>query len=319
MQKERIVQLDIFKGFSILAIVFWHAGIIPTWSFVWAIPTFVFTTAALYNNALDKVSFKKICISILWIFGLIGLFTVVFYYVGLPQIGEWESISLSPTFWILRNPYLANLWYFLLYFQILFALLLLKTSRFNINNLKKWWIGIGLFLFGECVSYFLLWQFGKGVTVNVFSWSFLIWSGLLFYADIKLFFRNLYTNRKVQFYLSNALIIIFIAVVLFLGGSEYQTFLANRTHDFIFPTFLIQIAYFYLLFSISTIIIDRFKYFSLFFAMVGKSSLYIYLFHACISIIFLKPFGIWGFILSIPISMILGYLLNKLFIFLKRK
>lgn len=313
MKKNRNIQIDMFKGFAIIAIVLWHAGIIPTWSFVWAIPTFVFSTSALYYRSLDRLEFKKIAVNFIWIFGLGCLFTSLLYFLGVHQIGAWQDISLSPTFWVLRNPYLGNLWYFLLYFQLLILLLVAKYIKINFNFLKKRWIGLSIFLFGEAVSYILLFKFGQGVSLNIFSWLFIVWLGIVFYKEVANYIYDIFLHKKINFYLINVSVILLNAVVLLVGSAPYQIFLSSRTHDFIYPTFILQLSYLWLLFSATTILEKTWPKLASIIAMAGKYSLYIYLFHVVIADLFLYSFGPWGYVLSLPLSIATGYYLQRLY------
>lgn len=312
MIQNRNIQIDLFKSFAIIAIVFLHAGLIPKWSFIWAIPLFVFSTAALYYRSLERVSLKKIVLNAVWIFGLIIFFTATLYFFSVQQIGIWQNMSISPKFWIMRNPYLGNLWYFILYFQILIFFVVVKFLKIRPEMFKGWQWGIFLFLTGEFFSYFLLWKFSKGLSFNFFSWIFLLWLGLVYYKEISDFFYILYQKKKRFFCLLNISAILLISTVLFIGSNSYLNFLSLRTHDFIFPTFILQFCYFILIFSITAMMILLWPKLANIIAKIGKYSLYIYLFHILMAKIIFSQFGIWGFVFSIPCAIIVGYFLEKL-------
>jgi fucose 4-O-acetylase-like acetyltransferase len=145
----------------------------------------------------------------------------------------------------------------------------------------------------------------------------LIWIGLLYYSDIKETFENLYNKKSWKFLAINVFSILIIAAVNILGGAFYQDLLSARTHDFILPTLFTQLSFIVILFSITTIISKHSKFLAIFFARVGENSLYIYLLHICIAVIFLRDLGVYGYLLSIPIAIALGYVLNKFFLYIK--
>lgn len=308
--KKKNIQLNLFKGFSIIAIVFLHGEIIPLWFSIWAIPVFVFTTSALYYQSLNRIKFKKIVFRVLWVFSLIFLFTSLFYIFGISQISSWENISISPNFWVIRNPYLGNLWYFILYFQILLFLFFVRWFKFN-NNFKKLRFGFLCFLISEAISYLLLLFFAKGISINFVSWLFLIWLGVFYYKEISDYIRIIYFKKPIKFYFLNLAAIIIIFIILLIGGENYQRFLSLRSHDFIFPTFILQLSYLLILFSLTTLIIEKIPFLSNVLASVGKYSLYIYLFHIMIARIIFGHFGVFGFLISIPVSMLIGCFLEN--------
>jgi hypothetical protein len=278
----RNVQLDLFKGFSILAIIFWHFHIIPTWLFIWAIPTFVFTTSSLFQEKWKNISPKRIIVNLGWIFGIVFFFTLLARFLNISSENNSNLFSISIIkYFILRNPYLGNLWYFLLYFQILagFCILSIFYKKFHkkFHSISKWKTGVYVFILSEIISYLILYIFGEGISFNFLSWGFLIWLGLFHYDNIRFFFQKLQTKYLLFLILSNSLLIFFI---LKIGSESIYLFLQSHLHDFIFPTFILQLNYILILFCITEFLVRYFSQKTLFpLIIAGKYSLYIYMFH----------------------------------------
>ena len=314
--KNRDYFIDLLKAFAIITIMLWHFKIIPTEYFIWAIPIFIFSTAALYEERWKEMKIKSVIKKIIWPSALIVLFTVILYFINFNN----SSISLTDYFknlvyyFFLRNPQLGNLWYFLLYFQIIILFLIMSFIFKNSKRIKleKWYFGIISLVLSLAFSYFLLFSFGEGISFNVISWGFIIWLGLFNYSKIKKYLSE--QN-------SLSLIVLFILpIILNLIGFYFlgNAFIEKYTHNFIFPTMFFQLLYFLSLFSLSTILIrvstNKRKATLYLLTLIGQYSLYIYLFHYYLyNSIFNPIFGIFiGFVLTLISCLILGITLEKI-------
>lgn len=316
--KNRDYFVDLIKAFAIIAIMLWHFGIISTKYFIWAIPAFIFSTAALYENRWKEIKIKGVAKKIIWISVLVILFTILLYFINIKS----SNITLLDYFknffyyFFLRNPQLGNLWYFLLYFQILILLLIMSfIFKNNKIRLERWYLGIISLFLSLAFSYFLLFSFGEGISFNVISWTFIIWLGLFNYSKIKYSLSRL---NNINLGLLLILPIILSLILFYLLGNPINLFIEKYTHDFIFPTIIFQLLYFISLFSLSIILIrlttNKGKLVLCPIALIGQYSLYIYLFHVYLyKSIFNPTLGVFfGFILTLGSCLVLGFILEKI-------
>jgi hypothetical protein len=311
---ERDLRLDLLRAFAIIAIMLWHFGVIPTWSFIWAIPSFIFVTSSAYCNRLEEIKLKKIILNFVWIFGIIIFFTFIARFLDIPKILNTDlqgSITSIITYFIIRNPYLGNLWYFLIYFQLLFLLYILgKMNQKTLKRISRPIFFIIILIISLAFSYYLLYTFNKGITLNIISWLPLVWLGTYYYKPISDHFKE---QKKLSLSLYFLIGSLAIFIILYLGNKSLNSFLQERTHDFIFPTNLMQVSYILIFFCITEIMMRYFPdILNSSFKMVGVYSMYIYIFHLIIYRILLNlSFGKIGIILTLITCLILGFLLEK--------
>jgi len=303
---KRDLQLDAVKGLSMLTIIIRHLDIIPAWSAIWAAPAFVLVTASLYCGRLHQIKFTSIWENLVWISGMVIFFSLFLgWLVGTPFPELTLISSLKQLF--LRNPILGRLWYFLLYFQLVAALYLLSKINFSIYSGIIW--GILAFTVSQVFSYLLLAKTGKGLTINLVSWSFVIWLGLYRYHAIKAFFE-----RQTPFQLIGIIIagVLLIGMVVLVGGKWYNTFLQQRTTDFIFPTYIIQLGHLFVIFGLVQFII-RYLPNSVgwFLGFCGKHSLNLYMFHIFfLKYVFPEEWGLFRVISVVLCSLLVGHTLT---------
>jgi len=317
--KNRDHFIDLIKTFAIITIILWHFGIISTKYFIWAIPAFVFSTAALYENKWKEIKIKNAAKKIIWTLGLVIFFTILLYFINInsPNINILDYFKNFFHYFFLRNPQLGNLWYFLLYFQILILVLILSFIFKNYNKIKleKWYFGIIALCLSLGFSYLLLVTIGRGISFNVVSWAFIIWLGLFNYSKIK---KSLSKFSNLSLILFFIVPIILIIISFYLFGNTLNLFVEKYTHDFIFPTLIFQLLYLLSFFSLFILLIrlteNKCKPLLYSIALIGQYSLYIYLLHYFLyNLIFYPLFGIiLGFILTILLCLVLGVVLEKI-------
>lgn len=312
---QRDLRLDLFKAFAIIAIMLWHFQAIPTWSFIWAIPVFIFVTASAYYNRLEEIKLKKIVFNFIWIFSIIIIFTFVAEFLNFPKISSMDletSLQSILTYFVIRNPYLGNLWYFLVYFQLLMLIYFLgKIKHETLKKLSKPIFLMLVFTISLTFSYYLLYRFNKGITLNIISWLPLIWAGIYYYQPVSNYFKKQKEIRLIIYFLISSLVIF---IILYTGNEPLISFLQERTHDFIFPTIFMQISYIIIFFCITETMI-RYSpgLVNSSFMIIGILSFYIYIFHVFIYRVLLYPiFGEIGIILTLITCLIIGILLEKI-------
>lgn len=308
--KQRDFKPDFFKGLAILFILLWHFGFVATQYFIWAIPLFVFTTAALYQDRIERLTLKKILQQAIWIFGLIVVFTILADSFGLVKIVKTNfswSIGGLFKYYILRNPFLGALWYFVLYFQEL--LLLWIIGKLDYKKVSSWGFGFIFFIIGLIWSYLVLRIFSEGVTFNIFSWIFFIWLGLFQYKNIFSFLEKKSNTFKLICVVVLAGIIFFI---LYSAGAPYLQYLKLRTHDPLLPTIVLQLCYFFVIFSVTAI--KELKGLLKLFGMLGFFSMYIYIFHQFFyDVVFTEAgFGVADLLLTVLACIIVGLMFEKI-------
>ncbi|MFA5856238.1 MAG: acyltransferase family protein [Candidatus Pacearchaeota archaeon] len=322
---NRNIQLDLFKAFAILAIILKHFGIIPSWSFVFAIPLFVFVSASLYYEGTKNIRLDKMFKSFIWIFGIIGIITLLFKYFKFSKF-FFEDLNglILPQIasYINRNPYLGNLWYFLLYFQILIVIFLLNKNK--PINLKKYYFGILVFIISITSAYIIYFLLPEGyISPIVLSWLFIIYLGYYYYEPIRDYFNKKNVLLLIVHILASLLMIF---LIMFIGKEQLVEFLKIQTHDFLFPTFIMQFFYFVIIFSITELMI---RYLPILinkpFVIIGRYSLYLYLFHfylyklsyKLISEYSLSEVNKWIIFLFVIITgLLIGYILEIIRVFI---
>ncbi|VVB77916.1 Acyltransferase family protein [uncultured archaeon] len=315
-EKKRDYFIDIIKAFAIITIMLWHFQIISTKYFIWAIPAFIFATTALYEDKWKEIKIKSIIKKIVWILLLVVFLTIILHFISTNQ----SNLNLLDYFknffyyFFLRNPPLGNLWYFLLYFQILILLFIMSSILGDNDKIKleKWYFGIISLILSLTFSYLLMISLGQGISFNVISWAFIIWLGLFNYSKIKNYLLKI---SKTNLFLIFILSIIINLTLLYFSGNSVNLFIEKYTHDFVFPTLIFQLFYFISLFSLSMIIIKLATEKTIYpLRLIGQYSLYIYLFHNYLyKIIFYPILGaFFGFILTSLSCLILGFVLEQI-------
>lgn len=311
--KDRNQIYDWIRGLASIAIVLGHFKPfdISKCYFQWSIHAFVLVTLAL--AASSSFNFSKFCRRFAYLAFVYATLAFCFWMIHSYQKGVHgapHQLLLAAFF---KNPYFDQLWYFILYAQILIMLLFFSKKFNNLPPGKTILVSLIISQTTFLATYFGLQTF---TTISIPSWFFVMSIGWFIMPNFLKKIKDAANKRPLR------IIAAFVALCFFFVQpwfrewsqiSETRTFILNTLVFFTVIYFLAEFFYFIKNYSFFQPIIKSVCF-------ISKYTLVLYIYHQGVRQI-VHPTGIdalWWSLFSIATGVLVGHLIHNAYLILEQ-